>query len=239
LNPYIQEIRSNIQKCGYHLYVIKDRGPLPKFAYTIGLKEKVGFELVFAGALLLSDSDVYNVIEYIAHHINEEKISEIEVDGMLFLLKPINSSWSKKLLLGALDYYNLDSINALQVIPPNDYLTIDTPNLSVIYNPLEEPIWQWLTEDCSYSIDATSNCVVDLDVLFGKPVIQVTRWEEDYWEAFSKSPSEVAKENTIFIPLGILLSYDKSNRIFAKLSVNQAASRIDNNSHWEFWNTDE
>lgn len=73
----------------------------------------------------------------------------------------------------------------------------------------------------------------------GYHIIQTIRWEEDYWEVFSKSPSEIVQEDTRFVSLGMLLAINTSNELFAKLAVNEAVSRVDATHEWEFWNVEE
>ena len=44
----LDKIKSSINTHGYHVRIVEG-GPLPRFAYTIGLYEKSEFEIVFAG----------------------------------------------------------------------------------------------------------------------------------------------------------------------------------------------
>jgi hypothetical protein len=44
---FLELIASHIKKYGYHITVVK-QSELPRFAYSIGLKNIFGFELIFA-----------------------------------------------------------------------------------------------------------------------------------------------------------------------------------------------
>lgn len=238
---YLKLIGSNIKKYGYHLYEIVDAGPLPRFFYTIGLLEKIGAELVFAGALLYSDEEVKNIIEDIIMKLTEKTdVNSIATSLGNFSLGKVDPTWSEKLMLGVFDYYNISEINAFQIIPKDsNYLTIDVPKLANKYDPKVEPVWKWLTEEWHYNIPKNSMCATDLDALHGKPIISAIRWEEEYWEIFSKPPLEISKENTRFVSLGIFLAIDSSNEIFAQLEINEGASRTDPAGKWEIWSIKE
>jgi len=235
-NKYIDSIESNIKKCGYHLYMIKDNGPLPRFSYSIGLRNVLGLELILAGALLYSDEEIKTILDEIILALkNDKNISSITTTLGTFTLKDVDASWVKELMLGALDYYAVDTINTLQILPTDKHMiTIDIPNLQKKYNPNHEPIWKWLSVNWNYDVPSSPTCVTNTDVLLGEAIFQAIRWEEDYWEAFSKRPSEITEEDTHFIPLGIILESDETNKIIATLSIEQAVSRIDN--EWEVWN---
>jgi hypothetical protein len=50
-------IKRNIEKSGFHIYLVAGGGRTPRFVYTIGLRESLGAELVLAGALYYEDKD--------------------------------------------------------------------------------------------------------------------------------------------------------------------------------------
>ena len=56
----IRRIQKNIDESGYHLYFVAG-GPVPRFVYTIGLSEKIGFELVLAGSSYFDDEDASQI----------------------------------------------------------------------------------------------------------------------------------------------------------------------------------
>ena len=238
---YLKIIESNIIKYGYHIYGIFDSGPLPRFFYTIGLTGEIGSELIFAGAFLYSDEEVKDIIDEIIIKLKEDtNINRSTTTLGEFSLEAVDPTWSEKLMLGVLDYYNVSKINSLQIIPTDDYyLTIDVPKFVNKYDPALEPVWKWLTMEWDFPIPKNSMCAADLDALHGKSIVQAIRWEEDYWEVYSKPSSEVLQEDARFVFLGIFLAVDFSNEIFAQLSVNEAASRIDADHDWELWGVKE
>lgn len=238
---YINLIDSNIKKCGYHVYMVKSAGPLPRFEYTIGLKKELGVELIMAGALLYTDEEVKKILDESILQIKENKnIHIVETSLGKFSLRNVDKTWVEKLMLGALDYYDVDILQTLQVVPINSkYLTIDIPNLSTLYSIDNEPIWKWLTEKWTYGIPNSSTCATNKDALRGHSIIQAIRWEEDYWEIFSKFPSEITEDETLLVPIGIIIEHDDTNKIIATLSKEQAASRDDIDHDWEIWNVDE
>jgi hypothetical protein len=235
-DKYIELIESNIKACGYHVYIVKSDGSLPRFGYTIGLSKTIGYELILAGALLYSDEEVKIVLDEI-HTILKDNSSLDKVDTLLgqFMIKSVDESWIKELMLGALDYYDVETIPTLQLVPMGEYKTIDIPDLSKQFNVVEEPIWKYLVEEWSYPVPVSSICVTDLDTLRGKPLIQAIRWEEDYWEAFSELSSEKTEENTRFVPLNIVMGSYESHNILLELSMNEGAIRNDTIEEWEIW----
>ena len=47
----LEVIRENIACSGHHTYVVSAGGQTPRFAYTIGVSESIGVELILAGAI--------------------------------------------------------------------------------------------------------------------------------------------------------------------------------------------
>lgn len=45
-----REIERSIQNSGCHIYVVGGGGPLPRFVYSIGFTESIGYELILEGA---------------------------------------------------------------------------------------------------------------------------------------------------------------------------------------------
>ena len=46
----LDDIRENIARSGHHIYVVSG-GQTPRFAYTIGVNESIGVELILSGAI--------------------------------------------------------------------------------------------------------------------------------------------------------------------------------------------
>jgi hypothetical protein len=114
----LEDIRENIARSGLHVYmVISD--VTPRFAYTIGLSESVGAELILAGAAFYMKDAVMQIIKDIASELNaahERRTFEVTGQGS-FSLRQAHGSWTSEFILGALDYYQRKDIPALQVIP--------------------------------------------------------------------------------------------------------------------------
>jgi len=232
-------INSNIQKYGCHIYMVKSGSSLPRFSYSIGLKDILGLDLVLAGASLYSDEEVKMILDEIIVALkNDKSIDTITTTLGVFTLKDVDNSWVQELMLGALDYYDTDTVKALQVLPTDKRkFSIDIPNLQNKYSSNDEPLWQWLTMDWNYDIPSSSMCVTNTDVLLGESLYQAIRWEEDYWEAFSKPSSEIVEEDTHFIPLSFILESNEVNKIIATLSIDQAVTKIDD--EWGVWSVND
>ena len=56
-----ERIRRNIATHGHHTYLVSG-APTPRWAYTIGLSPRVGFELILAGASTFSKNEVLEII---------------------------------------------------------------------------------------------------------------------------------------------------------------------------------
>ncbi len=47
----LDRIRENIAREGHHIYLVSGGAATPRFAYTIGVSESIGVELILAGAV--------------------------------------------------------------------------------------------------------------------------------------------------------------------------------------------
>ena len=128
----LETIRKNISLYEHQLYVVAG-APDPRFAYTIGLSRSIGFKLILAGAIFYMLDDVSTIINALA--------SRLKADGAWQKRSWIwprlaSFSWNcpYKLgtgtILGALDFYQVEDVPALLVIPDEAHWTIDTPNPS-------------------------------------------------------------------------------------------------------------
>ena|SRR5579864_1169617 len=61
----LDQIRQHIAKSGHHVYVVVAK-TTPRFAYTIGVSEWMGSELVLAGGFFYSNDEVPAIINGIA-----------------------------------------------------------------------------------------------------------------------------------------------------------------------------
>ena len=67
----LQVIRENIENRGHHIYVVAGQTPTPRFAYTIGLKDFLGCELILAGASIFTATEVTQIINGIVDHLKK------------------------------------------------------------------------------------------------------------------------------------------------------------------------
>lgn len=232
-------IRANINTYGYHIYVING-GPLPRFFYTIGLSGTIGFELIMAGSYFYSANEVKNIIERMANELRSKPATiKSKIDTEVFdpfTLKKVDNSWASKLMLGALDYYKLKDIPALQITPDVHHWTIDTPDLSEPWSIKNAPIWRWLNEPWSYkSIPDCSVAVTNLRALRGGKVTEATRWEKEQWELFAGSGPDTSRAEIRVVPLGVLLEFDASLAEVIDLEVGHALWRDEHDTEWQIW----
>ncbi len=232
-------IRSNIEQRGHHIYLVAGEGPLPRFAYSIGISERVGSELVFAGALFYSAEEVACIINSIASsldkHTNWDK-KNIRIESLgSFSLRPVDSSWVNALMLGAIDFYGNQCISALQIVPDTDHWTIDIPNMTQPLNSIAEPVWRWLLESWDFSILSSSVATTNLSALRGVPITEAARWEEDQWELFAGAGPDVLPADIRVTPIGTLLAVDKSLGSVIDLQVGQACWRESLELEWHPW----
>ncbi|ASG22642.1 DUF4262 domain-containing protein [Nitrospirillum viridazoti] len=142
----IKKIRNNIQKFGYHAYLVSG-GDIPTFSYTIGLRNVVGKEIILAGGAYYSADAVFEIIATLARRylrgegINDTSFSVDQIGQ--FDLRPVHQSWVRQLMLGALDYYNNETVPAVQVCPDDGHRTIDVPDMSVGFIPKSADYDPW------------------------------------------------------------------------------------------------
>ncbi|MHA4895360.1 DUF4262 domain-containing protein [Pedobacter sp. PWIIR3] len=230
---FLNIIRKNIVNNGYHITLVNG-GQNPDFSYSIGLTEKIGFELIIAGGFNSVEEN-----ESLFRLIYQNLESGSTVDSQFFLsdnnvyyLGTVDSSWSKKLMLGVYDYYELDDIIAYQIIPLNK--TMDTPLMSEA-RTLSNPIWKWLDMDWNIKAPDNSYVVTDIDALKGKPIIELVRWEEHKWEMFSGPGPDVTEDDIRIVPLGTVLGIDNTLEPILSLAVGDGLWRDSKESNWQDW----
>jgi hypothetical protein len=124
-SEFLEIIKTNINKNDYHPTLVNG-GQNPEFSYSIGLTEKLGYELIIAGGFISIKDN-----ESIFRHVYQQLQAGSTVDSKFilsdnsFYLNKVDSSWCEKLMLGVYDYYNVDEIMAYKIIPENR--TLDTP----------------------------------------------------------------------------------------------------------------
>jgi hypothetical protein len=241
----LERIRRNIETHGFHIYVVAGNGPDPRFVYTIGLRESLGAEMVFAGGLYYEKkSDVLAIVNSLREQLGsgaggaptEAWRWTLRVDQLgSFSFRKAHSSWTRSLLLGALDYYGIDDVDAYQIVPDDQHMTIDVPSMDKDWNAAAEPIWQWLHEPWRYPVSAASTVMTDLDALHGEPITEACRWEEDYWEMFAGAGPDVSDEMARLVPLGCLLAVDPSLVAVVRLKIGEGLWRDGDGGDWNAW----
>lgn len=230
----LEEIQRNIAEHGLHLYGVTGGGT-PHFAYTVGLSETLGAELILAGTYYYELDDVSNVVRSIIDNLKPGVAWERErfVVGPwgTFSFRKVDKSWRNALMLGAVDYYAPESVNAYQIVPDREHWTIDVPDLSEPLGSEVAPGWRWIAEEWSYPVARDSMATTDLQALRGARITEAIRWEEDYWGMFSGGP-DTPESETRAIPLGVLLAFDESLLPALRLPVGGALRR-DEGSDWQ------
>ncbi|WPV69685.1 DUF4262 domain-containing protein [Chitinophaga sp. LS1] len=235
---YIEEIKSNIQKFGYHVtYVIADISP--SFAYTIGLSQTFNFELVIAGGAFYNRAEKETIITSIADKIIEtdNKIPQSINLGELgvFSLSLVDESWSKLFLLGVYDILKKETVVALGIVPDQNHFTLDIPKMSVPFNVNNEPVWQWMAKEWKYNVSKESTVGTDLDALKGKAITEVTRWEDDYWEMYHGDGNEMPKDQIRVVSIGTMLGIDPSLIAAFDVPLEKGLYRESADDEWKKW----
>lgn len=233
---FLKLIAKNISEFGYHVTFVNG-GQNPHFAYTIGLHEKFGLELVIAGQFI-SIKAYENIFDLIVKKL--ETISNINSihDNKIFRnsevgLLEMHSSWKKRIVLGAYDYYSINDIKAFQVVPSNEKL-LDTPDMSKTWD-INCPIWGWLDKEWDLSVPKTAHVVTNIQFLRGETITEIMRWEDGYWEMFAGATPDVLDEDVRILPFGTMIGIDSSLMIAEKLKNATGLWREDKNSEWQKW----
>lgn len=232
----LKAIQSNIDKHGHHIYVVAG-GDTPRFAYTIGASRWLGFEVILAGAAFYSTTEMGLIINAVVEHARREGVTgRIDVRGFgSFQLSPVDVSWVERLMLGAIDFYETQSVKAMQILPDEEHWTLDVPDLSRPYDDKFDPAWRELPSSFASSIPATSKAITNLDALRGARVTEAARWEDDVWELFAGAGPDVDEDQVRTVPLRTLLAIDNSLEPVASLQVGEALWRDQAELVWNEW----
>lgn len=235
---FIDIISNNINKFGWHIYVVQ-QDVCPRYLYTIGLSKEVGFEIVLAGAILYDFDQSLKIVNYISNELFTHKISKdslINIDGLgHFTLRECHNSWTKRMLIGAIDYYKKDSLTSVQILPSIENVTIDVPDLSRDWSPLSQPVWCCFEESWELPIPSYSTATTNLRALRGEKVTEASRWEEDEWELFAGSGPDTREEDMRVVPLASLIAVDTSLQAVVSLKIGESIWREDGESEWHVW----
>ncbi len=234
----IEKIRSNINSSGFHISAV-NQDLTPRFAYTIGLFEILGFELIYAGGMNFLLDDINVIINSIGSSLlskkNNSKNEFIINKYGLFNLTEVHQSWSKNMLLGAHDYYNVTTIPCFQINPISNNKSLDTPTMNIIYDEKEQTIWSWMTRDFNWNVPKLSKCIINNDILFGAKALEIMRWEEDEWEVFTSNSQTINEEDMRIIPLTTLIGIDITLMRILELEVGKGLIRELPTNEWENW----
>lgn len=230
-------IRDNIKKYGHHITFVTN-GAEPRYAYTIGVYEKFGFELVFAGGIYYMQNEVKDIINDIVSQLklpDKSDLFTMETYGQ-FKLSKIHHSWNKLMMLGFFDYYKLNNVQAFQIIPAPEYFTLDIPNMSKEWMESSEPVWKWLSKKWGYLVPEDSKVTTNINSLHGEKITEVMRWEKDEWEAFAGAGPDVEKKDIRIVSLGTLLGIDPSLEPILNLKIGKGIWRDSTELKWHKWN---
>ena len=234
----LAKIRSNIDRHGYHIYVIGG-DEVPRYAYTIGLLNKLGLELVFAGGYYFSIDEVQSIINTAVTELLKEGNSDAagfnSIDFGYFNINSVNPSWSKLMLLGAFDFYKNNKIKASQIYPNAKFWTSDIPDMTKEWESSSGPIWKNLGSDKSARSQNLLRAVTNLAALRGEKVTEAARWEDDDWELFAGNGPDVLPGDVRVVPLSMLLAVDPTLEEIANLEVGQARWRDASEIEWHVW----
>lgn len=210
----LDQIRANIEKTGWHIYLVSG-GESPRYAYTIGLSEIFGSELILAGAAMIASRDVGKLVNSIARECRDNPdagTGTITVQGIgKFQLHPTDASWRKNMIFGAFDFLDKEDVPALQILPEEDLRTIDVPKMSEPWSPDANPVWRWLDGGWPYDgIAASTHVTTNLDAMKGFAVSELMRWDAEEWEMYSGDHEDVPEDEVMKVPLATLLAFDAS-----------------------------
>lgn len=207
------KIRTNIEQFGRHITCVLG-GESPRYLYTIGLSAQTGFELVFAGQVQIPTKTVKTLLNRISKVLEGGKsVKKLSLDFQKlgrFTLSQAHPSWSKRMVLGALDYYEREDLKVMQVLPEPERATIDIPPMDEPFDPEKHRVWQWLDGGWPYSVSSDSLAITNLDALQGYAISELVRWEDNQWEMFSGPGPDVPEDEFVKVPLATLLAFDNS-----------------------------
>ncbi|WP_462249229.1 DUF4262 domain-containing protein [Ekhidna sp.] len=235
---FLELIQSNIHEHGYHVTIVNSKTD-PRYAYTIGLFEDYGFELILSGGIIFLKEDLYRIFESVVSLIRngtkaQNLITKLDDLGS-FSLQEVDGSWSDLMMLGVFDFYKIDKVVSYQIIPDKKHHTLDIPDMNKKWDSKQEPVWKWLVEKWEYSLPDHSKVITNIDALKGEVITEVMRWEEDELEMFAGAGPDVEKEEMRVVSLGTLLGIDNSLEIVNELSVGKGIWRDSTEKKWNPW----
>jgi hypothetical protein len=227
-------IANNIDKYGYHVYDVLG-GPLPPWSYSIGLREKFGFELVFAGGLYFSANERREIFgRCVDSRISAQSYEILDEKG-IFSIRPVLNDWPEIMFAGAIQYFGERPL-FMQLYPDANSWTLDVPDMSESWSVERFPAWKWLVEPWQFPVSPKSHVLTDTDILGGiAPAEVACRFSHDYWEIFSRQPEEIPDLYRRIVPLGTLLGIEDSLTFVVNLDVGHAVERNSDLDKWVPW----
>lgn len=232
-------IKYNIENYTYHQYFISG-GSLPRYVYTIGLHETLGYELIAAGLGYYQDEDIGLILDSAVKFLqssHSDLSSSFEFGGARFIFRPVDEGWSRLLLLGALDYYDISGVKAYQLIPDRGCATVDVPDLAVPPQTVIDGPWQWINKLWPFEVPEDSRVITNVKALQGEVVTECMRWEIDEWELFAGAAPDIDSDALRTISLGAMLGIDRSLEAVVALSVKTGLWRKSAEDGWHEWNS--
>jgi len=227
-----EKILSNIRTHGFHITFVK-AGVVPRFAYTIGLSNKLDPELLIAGGSYFFEQELFKIIEALANKGFDG--NRMETEYGVFQGKLVHESWKSLLMLGANDILD-KKFDAIQIVPEDiGRLTMDIPDASIERSRDTSRSWRWLSDIWSFPIPKQSVAITNMDALRGSCITEASRWEVDEWHLFAGHGPSVTQDDVRIVPLTTLLAEDESLARIVKLKVGASIWRNTNESEWKRW----
>lgn len=229
-------IEHNIREHGFHFYMVKG-GLLPRFIYSIGLSGLIGRELILPGALYFSDEEAIEIFAAVSAKLRDcgvAKTVEIERFGR-FSLGRVEKSWAGSLMLGCSDYFGEDGFEAVQIIPDDDQMTCDVPDMSCLHSPGSDLPWKWISVPWGFEVPEDSTAVTNIDSLQGYLMTECVRWEVGAWEIFSGAGPDVVEADMRCVPLALLLAVDPTLEVVVDLKIGEGVWRTYEDQVWHEW----
>ncbi len=228
MDSFLKVIGDNIERRGFHITLVSSDTE-PRFAYTIGLTEKIGFELVLAGGFLYMANEVGRILNFIGDYLltenSEDRVISVEGYGEFFLSE-VHESWNKHMLLGVYDYFDLSEVKSFQIVPLKNK-TVEIPDMSIPYSRELFPIWKYLDDDVDWDfpMPKDSTATVDMDFFYGEKIIRIIHWEVEDWEMFTRGAKEILDSEIRVIPFNVALAIDPTLFPALKLEVEEGLIR--------------
>jgi hypothetical protein len=235
---FLERISQNITDHKFHLNIVSSESE-PRYVYSIGLSEKFGFELLFAGGILYLKKDLQTIFREISEKLNNNLKSLLRLKFMTsvgeFSIREVDRAWSSVMGLGAFDYYNNKEIVFLQIVPDANHFTLDIPDMSEGRSISENDVWKYLDKEWDLPVPLESTVATNIDVLMGEPVTELMRWENNEWEMFAGAGPEVAENDMRVVSIATLIGIDPSLEPTMHLEIGKGLWRENKESEWNSW----